>query len=892
MRPHALSLVAILGLAASAAYAVGGDASDQFLDAFLNFQRGEKAEASGNARGAVSAYNKAIDVLDSIAARWPDWNPAIVKHRREKATEAVTRLQSSAPSAPSSSGRAPVVEPELPESANHPSPLPGDFPPPPLSTTPSPRTSSKKSSSSGDPIQEIQERIERLQKDLDSTKTRLSKATEEKEDLAKKYEKAVKDTKDMAEKMEVVQKRADRAESALLDAEKSGTKNTSELSSLRKEAADAKKALRQLQIERDAEMLLNDQFSRRISASRNQLADTSNDLDAVRKESTERQHKLDQATKEKTDLEAKLSKTQEQLTKATTERDAAQKEGAAVPKKLADMQKQIDQVTKEKTTLEGNLAKVQEQLSKVTGERDDALAQLNKMKEAAKNVDKLLQENTQLMAKLQDAEKQISTFKAEGVEKDKKIADLTKEVTNVRGQLADAQKQSADYQAQMNDLRGQLETQAKELAGVKADAAAGVAERKKLAEENDLLRGIVLRQQKEQAHRDRVKKLVLEQLAKLEVHSKALIDQVELLGSPVVKLTDKERKLFKDPQLSISDSEITFTAGDTTASAAPTAPAPMPNVDTKPAAVVVETKPALPPETAPVVPPAKAAPTPEAKKVADKKSSTEPAKGEVKDTKLTLEMPMPDKLPDIAQGAPKARPDDLASAKPSTTITPAAKGSKSPLEGELPSKDAGTSAPAGGEPGVSTGLKPAVPSEVMGFAREAKDQFDRGNYREAEKIYDKALAKAPNNLYLLSNKGVVLFRQQKYKLAEEAFRKAIAVAPEDDFSHCTLGIVAYQQGKFDDAIQALTRALAINSKNPTAHNYLGITASQKGWQEAAQKELETATAIDPNYADAHFNLAVVFATQNPPNKDEARKHYKRAVELGAEPDSSLEQLLK
>src|SRR5258707_471588 len=151
---------------------------------------------------------------------------------------------------------------------------------------------------------------------------------------------------------------------------------------------------------------------------------------------------------------------------------------------------------------------------------------------------------------------------------------------------------------------------------------------------------------------------------------------------------------------------------------------------------------------------------------------------------------------------------------------------------------------------------------------------------------------APNNLYTLSNLGVVLFRANKLKLAEESFKKAIAVAPEDGFSHCTLGIVYYSQGKYDEAVNELTRALAIDSKNATAHNYLGITASQKGWQEAAQKELETATALDPNYADANFNLAVVFATQTPPNKESARKYYQRATELGAERDSALEQLIK
>ena len=56
--------------------------------------------------------------------------------------------------------------------------------------------------------------------------------------------------------------------------------------------------------------------------------------------------------------------------------------------------------------------------------------------------------------------------------------------------------------------------------------------------------------------------------------------------------------------------------------------------------------------------------------------------------------------------------------------------------------------------------------------------------------------------------------------------------------------------------------------------------------------METAIALDPNYADAQFNLAVIYATQQPPNKELARKFYKRATELGAEPDQSLEQLIK
>jgi Flp pilus assembly protein TadD/septal ring factor EnvC (AmiA/AmiB activator) len=189
-------------------------------------------------------------------------------------------------------------------------------------------------------------------------------------------------------------------------------------------------------------------------------------------------------------------------------------------------------------------------------------------------------------------------------------------------------------------------------------------------------------------------------------------------------------------------------------------------------------------------------------------------------------------------------------------------------------------------------FKPNVPDDLAGMARDAKENFDKGRYRTAEKLYQELLTKSPNNLYALSNLGVVYFRTGKLKAAELTLKKSIALQPKDEFSHTTLGIVYYRQSKFDDALTELTRALAINPKSATAHNYLGITASQKGWQEAAEKEMLEAIADNPDYADAHFNLAVIYATATPPAKELAKRHYSRATSLGAQPDPTLEKLLR
>jgi len=357
--------------------------------------------------------------------------------------------------------------------------------------------------------------------------------------------------------------------------------------------------------------------------------------------------------------------------------------------------------------------------------------------------------------------------------------------------------------------------------------------------ENDILRGIVLRQQKQEALRAATKKLVLGELAKLEINSKTLLKEIDFLSQPVVKLTTQEMGLFKKPALQVSNDEIS---------------ANLPKADDAQPVAAVEPEPVKP---APMI--------------------EQPLPGA--EPPATIELP--GKLPDM----------ELASAKPTMPSTLPGDTTPTTTPEEMPAQGQGE-APAATETLGSVAGQPNIPAEFLPLARDGKELFEKGDYRGAEKIYEKILAKVPNNLYILSNLGVVRFRAGKLKQAEEVLIKATKVAPEDGFSHCTYGIVLYTGGKLDEAVSALTKALAINPKNATAHNYLGITAAGKGWQEAAQKELETATTLDPSYADAHFNLAVVFATQTPPNKENARKFYKRATELGAEVDSSLEQLLK
>jgi Flp pilus assembly protein TadD len=866
MRLFVLLFLASCVLAAAPLRAATNDPGDLFVTAYMAVQQAEKAEHGGNLKLALTKYRYAAGVLDQISSASPKWSPEIVSYRKSRTSEAVARVQEKIArggSGKTDRGEGPLGLPLLPQTAESDKPLifetPGELAPPSPDPVLTPRNTPRRStdaSSDRDPLQEAALRMKNLEQDLKNAKEEAERLQSEKADLARKLDEASKARVASEARQTLLQKRSDNAEQALMKAMSDGKTEADKIKTLQADYEKARREMRTWKIESEADAEYRQQLDDRYKVALNKIA------------------------------------------VLTQERDAATAATTDAPGKIAQIQKDLDRTKKERDELAAKLQKTEGQLVVVQQQRDEALTQVAKLKEAQKQVDKLVADNATLMAKLADAEKSITQFKAEGAQKDQEIAALKKEVGSVKEQLAQAKQESADYQRQMADMQVKLEESGKLLAQAKADNAASVAEKKKMQEENTILRGIVLRQQKEEAVRAKTRKMLLAEMADLEINSKTLLKQIDLLSQPIVKLTEKERALFKSPELQVSDTEISIgiPKEEEPQPAASVPEAPMPAPSALPA-IAPAPKPAATPAPAPSVvtipaPAATPVPVPSTPMPAPVVEAVKPAKPAEpllpsSETQPALSLSAPPKETDMLA---LNKPPAVAPAPPATPPTAPETLPSSPPD-SLPGAPGEKMTPSGAGEGV-TSASPNVPAELMPLAREGKEQFERGNYLDAEKTYRKILAKAPNNLYTLSNLGVVLFRGGKYKLAEDAFKKAIAIAPEDGFSHCTLGIVFYSQAKYDEAVNELTKALALNPKNATAHNYLGITASQKGWQEAAQKELETAVQLDPNYADAHFNLAVVYAMQTPPNKEKAREHYKKAIELGAEPDTALEQLIK
>lgn len=194
--------------------------------------------------------------------------------------------------------------------------------------------------------------------------------------------------------------------------------------------------------------------------------------------------------------------------------------------------------------------------------------------------------------------------------------------------------------------------------------------------------------------------------------------------------------------------------------------------------------------------------------------------------------------------------------------------------------------PASGAPD-----KAGLSTELKAYANAAEQLFAAGDYSQAENNFRKILLVEPQNVYALCNLGVTQLRLGSNEEAARTLLKALAYKYENEFAHYARGVALLRIARLDDAVEELQEGIKINDKNAAAWHTLGVIAIKRGRREEGKGHFLKAVELDPHCAEAHFNLAIIFATTDPPQLETARRHYKLAINSGAARDSDLDKLL-
>lgn len=174
---------------------------------------------------------------------------------------------------------------------------------------------------------------------------------------------------------------------------------------------------------------------------------------------------------------------------------------------------------------------------------------------------------------------------------------------------------------------------------------------------------------------------------------------------------------------------------------------------------------------------------------------------------------------------------------------------------------------------------------------QAGEAVKVGDWTRAVDLYGKLVDRDPLNPMARANYGSALFRTSQFTAARIELEKATMMEPKAANSWATLALIYQREEKLWLALSAISRAVDLEPRQPRWRILLALILDQQSWRDAAEHQLLAALEIDPDSADAHFNLAVLSVQRTPPAVETARRHYRRARDLGADPDGKIESIL-
>lgn len=854
-----------------------GDPQAAFFAAYQEFQRGERLEREGRNQDAVAKFKFVATQLSQLKAAHPDWQPLVVDFRLRKTQEAVVRLEGSLESPtlgpppdlidgdikPGDSEVLPPVAPPQPRSDRPVPPMPPRTGAPAAPTVsispdgasaPAPSPTPEKARPKPEPMRDDSAEVEKLRQQLAAEKQRSAELQEkikrgdaEFTSVSMELERTKVAVVDLKTQLRQVTEAGappvvappvpagptpEELEKRAQELEETRTAAGAEREELTARMAETQKKVEELSAQLAAAQAAESTAKSEVEAAKAEAAAAKGELEGARNETAAAKGELEGSKNEAATARGELDGARAEAAAAKGELEGAKSEAEAAKSRAGQLESERDAARQEAESAKGEVqnlnakvAQLEDERAQLIAARDSAQKEAAEAKTALEKNAELIESNRKLEEKLAAAGEQIAGMEADAAAKAKVITDLQADLDRVRGELAGVQSKLKDDRERFDKLQAVNDQLLKEydevtgaLAAVKlGDVTAGEA--KLLQQENEVLRGVIMRQIKEQARREQAYRLAQEEMERLAIKSDTLNDKINELAKPTLELTEAEQEMLKRPVITLLDGDAA-----------------------RMSAQVEVLKPKV--DGATGGPVAAVSPAPEGVSP----SST-----------------------------PEASPAQSVDAAPASTPAPEAS----------PAPEAAAAATPTPTPALSE-LTP----ESKELVAQARTEFVRGNFSSAEKLYQKVVETQPDNVVALANLGVAQFRQGKLTAAQLALERAVKANPNDAFSLTTLGAVMIEQGRNEDAVGFLERANAVTPDDPITLNYLGVATSQLGQFGRAEQSLRRAISVKPEYAEAHFNLAVIYATAKPPSIALAKRHYEKALELGAGPDKRLATMLQ
>ncbi|MBA2611924.1 MAG: tetratricopeptide repeat protein [Bacteroidetes bacterium] len=165
------------------------------------------------------------------------------------------------------------------------------------------------------------------------------------------------------------------------------------------------------------------------------------------------------------------------------------------------------------------------------------------------------------------------------------------------------------------------------------------------------------------------------------------------------------------------------------------------------------------------------------------------------------------------------------------------------------------------------------------LAQQTKETVKSGNVENQMTVsgtgmYKDSESKEAQELF---NQATILGDKQDYKNAEKLYLKALKADPKYVEAYDNLGLTYRRMGEYDKAIDNYKRSIELFPEGQTAHQNLAAIYGIKQDYKSADKEYKAMLKNSPNDPEAYFGLANSSMMQS--SFDDALVNAKKALEL-------------
>jgi len=738
------------------------DPAREFFSAYQEYQRAERLEREGRGRDALAKFRFVATQLGQIRSQFPDWQPLVLEFRLRKTQEAVLRLEGSED--PDTLGLPPDL-PDLPTMDGEDEILP-PVTPPRREAGAAPPTISISPVAGGDQPGETAPATSgdagRLQLLLDAERSRLA-------ELEAKLQQGEAEMSSVS--MELEKTRAERIDLAaqLKTLQDAGGVPPELQSGLQDEVTRLTEAAKGLEESLATAAAEKEALEAKVESNATQVEELTAQLEAARTEVETTQVRVSELEKEKTQLAA--------------ERDEAAARAATAEEEVQ--------------TLTARVGELEEERAVLVAARDEAQQEAAEAKSALEKSADLIEANQQLEQRLADAARQIDGMASDATAKQEMIASLQADLDTVRGDLTSAQdrlKSDRERFDQLQTVNDQLLRQYDEVTGELASIKLGevtAAEAKLIQQENELLRGIIMRGLKEQARREQAYRLAQEEMDRLEVRSESLHDRISSLAQRTIELTPAEQEMLRHPVVSLLDTRQDRLSA--------TVELLKPDVGSLPTG---------PPETGELA----GGGTEEVAEVTETTGETvaEEGLGDAATTVVEVSTQSSETAPE-SQAEAAVAADSLPTEPAAEVLALINEARDQFINGNFAASEE-----------LYQRFLELQPDNIVALANLGVAQFRQGKLTAAQLALERAISLEPNDAFSLTTLGAVLIEQNRIEDAMTFLERANEVSADDPITLNYLGVAASQLNQFGKAEQSLRRAINVQPEYAEAHFNLAV----------------------------------------------------------------------